>query len=537
MLPADTKLSALADPTFEWSESDLPLGDQEPTHRLVPPADGSHGHDAIEFASYCGIELMPFQAQGLIDDLGWVWVEQPDGTRVERWAAQETEEIVSRRNGKTVRLVVLILFALFVLGEQKILYTAHRDDTAKDVFDEVVKVLKRVPRLWAEVVDSGPRYTNGQRSIQLKSGAIVYFRTRGTDAGRGQGYDRLIFDEDQNLSDEEHSALLPLATGAPNAQVNHAGSAGGKESVIQSRTWEQYKKGSRGLCYRGWHLDADDEFDNVHRIARVNPRFGRGLSTAFIVKEHAKFSRARFGRERCGVATWPRAEGESWVIPQPAVLRATDEKSTIAKGAPLAFVLEAMPDLARGSICVAGRRPDGAMHLEPVANQPDVLWIPDRAKRLHGRHSGSMWLDPKGPLGYLVDPLREAGVPVSLFDAADLKDAATWLYTGMNPQPVAPDDEPPEPTIYHRGAPRLLQAFASAETRKLLDRWTLRRSVSQEVDQSPLVGSMLAGWAVVKTERRGRTPLPRKVSGSSGSAYRPQPTGRRRSPDIRTAGF
>ena len=152
-------------------------------------------------------------------------------------------------------------------------------------------------------------------------------------------------------------------------------------------------------------------------------------------------SRARFGRERCGVATWPRAEGESWVIPQPAVLRATDEKSTIAKGAPLAFVLEAMPDLARGSICVAGRRPDGAMHLEPVANQPDVLWIPDRAKRLQERHSGSMWLDPKGPLGYLVDPLREAGVPVSLFDAADLKDAATWLYTGMNPQPVAPDDE------------------------------------------------------------------------------------------------
>ena len=534
------RVSELLAPDADYEEKDLPVGNQEPTHRLVPECFDSHGHAAIEFGRYCGYELHPFQAQGLIDDLGYIMITGPDGREVERWAAAETEEILSRRNGKTIRFVVLILFALFILGEKKILYTAHRDDTAKDVFDEFVKALERTPALWAEVVDSGPRYTNGQRSVELKTGQIVYFRTRGTDAGRGQGYNRLIFDEDQNLSEDEMAAMMPLASGAENAQINFAGSAGGRAATVQAKIRRSYEKKERGLCYRGWHATVDDDFDDLDLVARLNPRLGHGLSYIFIAKELARMSRAQFGRERCGAPTYPRGEGEQWVIPREAWTTATDTTSTTTPSSPLAFVLEAGPSLERGSICVAGFRADGAVHIEVTDNAPGVMWMVDRAKELQTKHGGLVGVDPKGPLGYLIERLTAAGVNVHPFEALDLRDAATWMYTELTPRPDPkdPDAPTPAPGIRHRGPARLTQALAAAETRRFLDRWTFRREVATEVDQGPLMGSMLAGWLLVKKARQTPPPAPRKVSAKGDAprrGYRKAP--RRRAEDLTTAGF
>lgn len=534
------RVSDLLAPDAEYDEKDLPLGNQEPTHRLVPERIASHGQDAIEFAKFCGYDLHPFQAQGLIDDLGYVKVAFPDGREVERWAAQETEEVISRRNGKTIRFVALILFALFLQGEEKILYTAHRDDTAKDVFDEFVKALERTPQLWAEVVDSGPRYTNGQRSVELKTGQVVYFRTRGTDAGRGQGYNRLILDEDQNLSEDEMAALMPLVTGADNAQINYAGSAGGRHSVVQAKLRRSFEAGERGLCYRGWHTDPDDDFDDLDLIARTNPRLGYGLSYVFIAKERARMSRPQFGRERCGAATYPREEGEGWVIPREAWERAQDEQSTIATGSPMVFAAEADPHLERSTISVAGFRRDGAVHIEVVRHQLGVLWVVDEAKRLTTAHGGRLGLDPSGPLGYLLEPLRAAGVPVLTINAGDLKDSATWIYTAANPAPDPKDPTAlPAPGVYHRGGGKLTSALAAAETRKLLDRWTWRRSVATEVNQGPLTASTIAGYLLVKLSRQTPPPSPRRV-GDKGEpkrgGYRTPPR-HRRSADLTKTGF
>ena len=511
------RLSDLLAPDKEWVLADLPLGVQEPTHRLVPPAQYTHGHDAIEFAEYCGYKLYDFQKNGLIDDLGFNMVELRDGSLAERWAAGETEEICSRRNGKSVRLEVIILFALFVLREPLIMYTAHRDDTAEKIFKSIVAVLKRNPRLWAEVVPAGPRYTNGQRAIELKTGEIVYFRTRTTDSARGQGFKRLILDEDQNLTDEQMAALMPLVSGEENAQINYAGSAGGLAATVQASLWRDFELKRRGLCYRGWHGDADLDLDDLDLIARLNPRLGHGLTYEFIAKEFARMTRADFGRERCGVPTYPRTDGMSWVIPAEAWDRAEDANSQVAPDAPLHLVLEADPELERGSICVAGRRTDGAMHIETIQHDPGVIWIVDRAKQLQDKWAATVWLDPKGPLGFMVGDLMEADVTIREFEAGDLVASASWLYTAANPPPDPDDPGAPRamPTVRHRGAPVLTLALAAAQTRKLLDRWAWRRAVASGTNQGPVVGCSLAGWAVVKSEREttGPAPLPRKAVG------------------------
>lgn len=531
------RLTDLLDPAVEVDERDLPKGNQEPTHRLVPRCDGTHGHDAIEFAEYCGFQLLDFQEQGLIDDLGYVHVALDDGQVVERWAAQETEEICSRRNGKTVRIVALILFTFFILREEKILYTAHRDDTAKDVFDEFVKAIERTPRLWAEVIDKGPRLTNGQRSVELKSGQIIYFRTRGTDTGRGQGYNRLILDEDQNLSEDEVAALMPLVTGAKNAQLNYAGSAGGRAATVQAKLRRSYERKERGLCYRGWHAEPDDDFDNLDLVARVNPRLGRGLSYTFCAKERRRMSLPQFGRERCGAPTYARAEGEEWVIPQAAWDRAQDPASTIADGSKIVFALEADPQLEHATIAAAGWRADQAVHLEVVRYEAGVLWLVDEAKRLASRYDAPVVIDPDGPLGYLVDDLRDADVPLVLLEATDRKDAATWVYTAACPVADPRSHERPDPGIRHRGGQRMTSALAAAETRKLLDRWTWRRRVALEVNQGPLIAATWAGYVLVRKQPPKPPPAPQRhgtPDRGKRRGYRAAPAG---AGDLSTTGF
>ena len=455
------KLSALLEADADYDERDLPLGSQEPTDSLVPSAAFTHGPDAIVLAEYCGYDLYPFQKQGLIEKLGANMVEQRDGTLVERWAAGETADVISRRNGKSVEIEILILAGLFLLGERKIMYTAHRDDTALEVFNNVVAAIQRMPKLWAELDEAGPRRANGQRAIKLRNGAVCYFRTRTTDSARGQGYNRLILDESQSLTEEHLAALMSLVTGAENAQLNYAGSAGSVRATIQAKLWRSYKKAERGLCYRGWHLDPDEDFDDLDKIAAVNPRLGRGLSYEFVAKEFARMARQDFGRERGGASTYPREEGAGWLVPEKAWTRALDPDSAIAPGATPMFVLEADPQLERGTIGTAGHRADGRTHIEVVAHEAGVAWMVQRVKQLRTAHGGDVWVDPKGPCGFMLGDLAEAGVPVKLFDAEDLKNAWTWFYTQANPQPLplgpagdADPDQPrpvPPPGVLHRG--------------------------------------------------------------------------------------
>lgn len=530
------RLSALLDPTVEIPWQSLPVGCQEPTHSLVPPAQFTHGHDAIQLGEVCGYNLYDFQKQGLIEKLGANMVREADGEWVEKWSAQETADVLSRRNGKSVEVEVLILVALFLLGERKIMYTAHRDDTAKLIFDNVVAAIKRVPELWAELVPAGPRRANGQRAIELRSGAVCYFRTRTMDTARGQGYERLILDEDQELTDGYMAALMPLVSGAINGQINYAGSAGDLKASVQAKTWRSFLAKERGLCYRGWHADPERDFDDLNLVARLNPRLGRGLSYEWVAKEFRKMSRGQFGGERLGVARYPREEGADWVIPEAAWGRAKDEASVPADGAPLEFVLEVAPDLDRASIGVAGRRADGAMHIEVVANEPGVHWAIGRCKDLQDKHGPDICVDPKGPAGFMLGDLHQAGVRTRLVDTQDLTSSASWLYTAANPQPDPTDPgEKPAPNVRHRGGLKLTQALAAAETRKMLSRWTWRREVPSGVDQTPITAVTLAAWMVVKRERVAPPPPPSKAV--RGTRNNPRARSSGATQDLATAQF
>ena len=517
------RLTELIAAGAEWDERDLPLGNMEPTHELVPESAFSHGYEAVEFARKCGYDLYEFQRDGLEAKLGVNLVELRDGSVVERWAAQETADVISRRNGKSVEIEVLILFGLFFLGEMQIMYTAHRDDTAKAVFDNVRAAIERTPELRAEMPKNGFRVANGQRSITLKSGAVCYFRTRTNESARGQGFNRLILDEAQHLTEIQMAAVMPVVTGAVNAQINYAGSAGDLDATVLAKVWRSFERKERGLAYRGWHADTDADFDDLALIARMNPRLGHGLSYEFVAKEFGRMTRAQFGRERCGAATYPRAEGAAWVIPEEAWARGKDETSAIADGEMPRVVLEADPELTAGTVTVAGRRADRAMHVEVVKHDDGVVWMVEAARRLYEEQGAEVWVDPYGPCSFMIGDLQQAGVPVRPFKTDDITAAWSWLYTAANPPRDGADPQAPrpDPTVRHRGGQLLTQSLAAAETRKVRERLTLRRVVAADVNQGPIVGVMLAGYAVVKAEKVKPPPTPQLLESDQASQALP----------------
>jgi hypothetical protein len=210
-----------------------------------------------------------------------------------------------------------------------------------------------------------------------------------------------------------------------------------------------------------------------------------------------------------GVAMYPREKGAEWVIPEAAYRRTIDPKSEAV--GPISMVLEADPDLETGTICVAGRRADGRMHVEVVRHFPDlgVGWMLDDAITLAEEHEATIWLDPKGPLGFMLGDFAERDVDVKEFTAEQVVAAFSWFTVGMDPRqaPDAEADAPlPEPRITHRGPAYLEQSLAASQTRKLMGRLAFQRFV--EVPQGPVIGCCLAGYAVVLGERVEDKPPP-----------------------------
>ncbi|WP_156759549.1 hypothetical protein [Microbacterium karelineae] len=463
---------------------DEPLvGAQTPTHLLTPTDVAYSDIDAaLEIAEIVGIELDPWQVDFLTHGLGRR--RTVDGGS--KWAAYEAGIELSRQNGKSVIFELRALAGLFVFGEELIIYSAHKGQTAIQAYRRMVKLIEHAPDLKREV--KGTPSANGKEAIILHSGAMIQFRTRTPDGGRGLTGDCVIIDEVQGARDDHVSALIPAMAAKSvegDPQIWYGGSAGKRSSTILGRLVRR-QRNELALRAEGGHpqerrllmarfaadLDVDDPADP--RVwARVNPAYGKRIDPEFIQQEFAAMGAdldpKRFAAERLGVGDYPREEGEDWAIPQRRVDAAVDEHSEMV--GPVMFAVEVRMDRSSTAITVAGWRPDGAKHIECIADERGVGWAVETLKRVTSEHDNlGVILDPAGPANTLIGPLRDAGIPMTLLKASDVTAAWGKLYDGFEADP---------PTIYHRGGLVLTAAFSAAETRTVQGSTTWQRSTPE----------------------------------------------------------
>lgn len=164
------------------------IGRQTPTETYAVQYINSFGEEAIQIYEESGRKAQPWQSL-LIEDILAVSEEG-------KYLHTRCGYSVPRRNGKGEILTIRELYGL-EKGEQ-MLHTAHRTSTSTSASRRLEKLLRQ--RGYQEVirVKQGEEYEKsyvyskqgGKECIKLlDTGGVIYFRTRTSSGGLGEGFD------------------------------------------------------------------------------------------------------------------------------------------------------------------------------------------------------------------------------------------------------------------------------------------------------------------------------------------------------------
>ena len=277
------------------------IGSQEPRIQIEPKRAGTDGYDAATLMEAYGNKLDDWQK--LILDC-WLGKDE-DGN----YNVTSAGLAVPRQNGKNVCIEALEFFGLVMNGE-RILHTAHQVRTSKKSFRRLVAMFtdKRHPEI-QEIVKT-IRYTNGEEAIELISGGTIEFLARSRQAARGfDGISRIIFDEAQELTDDQVEAIMATlaASDTGTRQLIYAGTP-----PYPNCPGEVFRR-RRKAClddpgpHEAWHewSVAAKEIGNIkvgdHSVwYMTNPALGIRLTEEFTANELSTMSADGFARERLG---------------------------------------------------------------------------------------------------------------------------------------------------------------------------------------------------------------------------------------------
>jgi hypothetical protein len=462
------------------------IASQRPRLHVAPPAESTFGDLAAEFSADYGLLLDDWQ-QFVLND--WLALG-PDGL----WASLDCGLACPRQNGKNGILEVRELFGMVGRGE-KILHTAHEVKTARKAFKrlqfffgkQVNDPGAKFPELNARVIEL--RNVNGQEAIYLENGGSVEIVARSKNSGRGFTVDVLIFDEAQEMSDDDLEAITSASSAAPlgNPQWIYTGTPPGPRAngEVFTRTRLNALSDNPGrACWHEWsacdpeklpELDLDDQelwFLN-------NPALDSGrLQLPVVAGERRKFTDEGFARERLGVWRDPALAFGS-VIPLGPWRSCGNPEAERSER--VAYAIDASPDLTDAAIGAS----DGRVG-KVLEHHGGVSWLPARLKELVDERPGVVKLDPKAPISALITDLDELGIewePVSPQEHAEA--CGSLLKAVLDGQFV------------HTDQPVLDEAVEGATRRNYGDAWAWSRR-NAAVSICSLVVVTIARWAALQ---------------------------------------
>lgn len=449
-----------------------PTGAERPRICTHPQSVASSGDDAADFAGKHGLVLDGWQRLALRVAMG----ERVGG----RWSAGEVGLVVPRQNGKGSVLEARELYGLFVLGET-IVHTAQLFKTSSDAFKRINGIVQRSPGLKRRVrktLDSPI-----EKSIELFSGAKLWFLARGKNAGRGlTKFDMVIFDEAYDLSDAEMEALVPLMTTSRNPQIWYTSSAGLAHSMLLNSIRQRGITGAPTLAYMEWSIPQPNQgeplpdLNDLELLAMANPGLWTRVTEEYLDIERGAFATNPRGlaRERFGV--FDEVVGASPPVFPEASWEATEDAGSALVGAP-SFGVEVAQDRSWSCIGAAGRRPDGLVHVQVAENYPGTDWVPDKLVELG---VDEVAIQPNSPAGSLILAIEAKGIRVQTLSGVDYAAACGHFY-----------DLVKDGQLRHLAQGEVDTAVEGAEKRVTPEgAWVLERK--GDVDISPLVAEVLA---------------------------------------------
>jgi hypothetical protein len=467
-------------------------GEQRPKwHKLPPGRTTSAGTEAVELAASAGLVLDEWQAWWLDHALA----ERADGD----WCAKENVLITGRQSGKNGALAALELFYLFMLGDPLVIHSAHELPTAINHFHFLLSIIDATPDLSRQC--KRPTFTNGEQAINLHSGAVLKFRARGKNSGRGLTAARLVFDEAFKIPAEAMGALLPTLRAMRNTQVTYASSAPKADSTVLHSLIRRGRADDPDdrLFYAEWGNPPGTAMDDVDAWYAANPALGiirnngTGITEEALHDEYRSLVAggdpeliAEFSREAVGIGEEPIETVKPVKLPADKWAATEGPPPPIAPGQ-VTVAYDVDLNSASASIAI-GAGSINAPYVEVVDFAEGAGWVPARLVEIVQRWKPvAVGCNGAGPAGSMVGPVlaafKDAGLDIELtqMSAVEYKQACGGFY----------GDVVEGRLVHPPGQGPLDAAAADAGERPLGDAWAWdRRSASVPI--SPLVAPTIA---------------------------------------------
>ena len=303
-----------------------------------------------------------------------------------KWASREVGVLASRQNGKNGAIEEVEIGWMVDEPGVQILHTAHKYKTAMKAMKRLVLLLKASPALWAKIKKNGIRYANGAESIEFENGSTIHYSTRTNQGGRGESYDRIVFDEAMVLSEAAYAAIKPLLTTAdqpgregPGGQAWFLGSAADSDSQEHCGQWSSLRDRAHDkeprLLWLEWSAPEPPEGAtrqeraawraDRHNWALANPSLGYLITEEYIEDElrSARASLEKWEIERLSVGRWPKPFTEHDPVIDGSVWRDMSELKPTVRG-PIAISLDMTSDLSTCALSAATKTAGDRIRIE-----------------------------------------------------------------------------------------------------------------------------------------------------------------------------
>lgn len=455
-------------------------GSQVPSLALYPSGelDYSLADGVLDWLNAIGMTLFPWQQSVLRHALS---------RRGKKWAAYEVDLIVPRQNGKNEILVCLELAAANLLGVRQTIHSAHEAITSGKHFVRFQELIDpdspaykpEVAKLFPKTKTRGFFTSNGKEHIQFANGAVIDFRTRTKQAGRGFSAPLVVLDEAFNLPAKAVGSLQYTMRAKSNAQFWKTSSAAHESSLVlhndRRRAMEADPNDSR-LLYMEWGNDEGIDPGDPAAWLRSNPSTGHvapgfGLELQTFRNEYASAKGdpdllREFIREVCGVPDRPLGEHVG-VIPADAWAACEQPTSKIVSHDNWSIAIS--DDRRWASFGIAGRNADGVSHIECIDRRANGDWVFEVAAKVWHQKRIPVRIHKGTAEHGIVPRLREMGIEVIEVPSSEVAIATGQLIDEANAGRLA-----------HLGGPWLNKAIEGAELRTSPEGaslWSQRSSV------------------------------------------------------------
>lgn len=451
-------------------------GRQTPTVSLVLPYEKSHGAEAVELYNSTGKECQEWQELLLYDILA---VNED-----EEWTHSVVGYSVPRRNGKNEILAIREMYGLMA-GEQ-IIHTAHRTSTSHAAWERLCALLDKAEIEYHAIKALGQEYIDCS-----PDGGRIFFRTRTSKGGLGEGFDLLVIDEAQEYQDDQESTLKYVVSASPNPQTIMCGTP--PTPISSGTVFTKLRKDTLSgnhpdTMWAEWSVEFQSDPNDVDLWYETNPSLGTLLKERNIRNEIGT-DKVDFNIQRLGL--WIRYNQKS------AITR--DEWESLACEELPAFNSKLFVGIKYGhdnqnvAMSIALKTKDNNIFVESIDCRPIKAgnqWILDF---LCKAQTAAVVVDGASGQEGLKSDMKDAHLKTPILPTVKQIIAANSAFEQAIGQRM----------LCHKNQPSLTQAVSNCETRAIGSNGGFGyRSIKEGVDIALLDSVILATWAAREAKER-----------------------------------